>query len=73
MFVNEFYGQFYAGRVHLTEANQLVEICQKEGESLKEYVQRFMRAETGAKMVDDEGKIMALTAGVHTTHPSGTV
>ena len=64
MFVKEFYGQFYAGRVHPTEANQLVEIRQKEGEPLKEYGQRFMRTAAGAKTVVDEGKMMALTAGV---------
>ncbi|XP_062080762.1 uncharacterized protein LOC133785553 [Humulus lupulus] len=54
MFIKEFYA----------EVNQLVEICQKEGETLKGYIQRFMRAAVGAKMVRDEGKIMALTAGV---------
>ena len=69
MFVREFYGQFYAGRVHPTEANQLVEIRQQDGESVKDYIQRFMRAAAGAKMVGDEGKMMAITAGVRRRTP----
>ena len=69
MFVREFYGQFYAGRVHPTEANQLVEIRQQDGESLKDYIQRFMRVAAGAKMVGDEGKMMAITAGVKRRSP----
>ncbi|XP_062103894.1 uncharacterized protein LOC133815016 [Humulus lupulus] len=64
MFMNEFYGQFYAGQVHVTEANQLVKIRQKEGESLNEYVQHLMQAAARAKTVGDEGKMMELTAGV---------
>ncbi|XP_062100469.1 uncharacterized protein LOC133806375 [Humulus lupulus] len=64
MFVKEFYRQFYVGRVHSTEANQLVKIRQKEGETLKGYVQRFMRAAARDKRVGDEGKMMALTIGV---------
>ena len=69
MFVKEFYGQFYVGRVHPTEANQLVEIRQQEGEPLKDYVQCFMRAAAGAKPVGDEGKMMALTARVRRRTP----
>ena len=69
MFVREFYGQFYAGRVHPTEANQLVEIRQQDGESVKDYVQRFMRAAAGAKTVGDEGKMMAITTGVKCCSP----
>ena len=69
MIVREFYGQFYAGRVHPTEANHLVEIRQQDGESLKDYIQRFMRATAGAKTVGDEGKMMAITAGVKRRSP----
>ena len=55
---------FYAGRIHPTEANQLVDIRQKDDESLKAYIQRFMQAASRAKTVGDEGKMMAITAGV---------
>ena len=41
-----------------------MDIRQKEGESLKSYIQRFMQAASRAKSVDDEGKMMAITAGV---------
>ena len=47
-----------------TEANQLVDIRQKDDESLKAYIQRFMQAASRAKTVGDEGKMMAITAGV---------
>ncbi|XP_062118655.1 ribulose bisphosphate carboxylase large chain-like [Humulus lupulus] len=73
MFVKEFYRQFYAGRIHPTEANQLVDIRQKEGEPLKEYIQRFMRVAARAKSVIDEGKMMAITAGVQCRSPLSSV
>ncbi|XP_062089433.1 uncharacterized protein LOC133795966 [Humulus lupulus] len=62
--MKEFYGHFYVGRVHPTEANQLVDILQKEGEALKGYIQQFMQAAVGAKTVGDEGKMMTPTVGV---------
>ena len=43
-FVQDFYEKFYAGLIHPTKANQLVDICQKERETLKAYIQRFMKA-----------------------------
>ncbi|XP_062100896.1 uncharacterized protein LOC133806823 [Humulus lupulus] len=69
MFVKEFYEQFYASRIHPTEANLLVDIRQKEGEPLKEYIQRFMRVATRAKTVGDEGMMMAIAAGVQRQSP----
>ncbi|XP_062075475.1 uncharacterized protein LOC133779538 [Humulus lupulus] len=63
-FVKEFYRQFDSGHIHPTEANQLVDIRQKEGEPLKDYIQGFMRAAAHAKTVRDEGKMMAITSGV---------
>ena len=63
-FVQDFYKQFYVGRIHPMEANQLVDIRQKEDESLKAYIQRFMQAASRAKTVGDEGKMMAITAEV---------
>ncbi|XP_062094068.1 uncharacterized protein LOC133800112 [Humulus lupulus] len=69
MFVKEFYGQFYAGQIHPTEANKLVDIRKNEGEPLKEYIQRFMRATTRAKSVGDEGKMMGITAQVQCQSP----
>lgn len=42
----------------------MVDILQKEGETLKEYIQRFMRAASRAKIVNDERKIMAIIVGV---------
>ncbi|XP_062086237.1 uncharacterized protein LOC133792352 [Humulus lupulus] len=68
-FVKEFYGQFYASRIHPIDANQLIDIRQKEGEPLKDYIQRFMRAATWAKSVGDEGKMMGITAGVQHQSP----
>ena len=69
MFVKEFHSQFYAGRIHPIEVNHLVDICQKEGETLKEYIQHFMRAAARAKTVGDEGKMMAITIGVQCQSP----
>lgn len=63
-FVQDFYKQFYASRIHPTETNQLVDIRQKEGESLKSYIQRFMQTASRAKIVGNEGKMMEITAGV---------
>ena len=63
-FVQDFYRQLCAGRIHATEANRLVDIRQKEDESPKAYIQRFMQAASRAKTVGDEGKMMAITAGV---------
>ena len=37
-FVQDFYMLFYAGRIHPIEANQFVDIMQKEDESLKAYI-----------------------------------
>ena len=64
MFVKNFYAQFYDGRIHPTEVNQLVYIRQKEGETLKNYIHRFMRVTAQAKTAGEEGKIIAITAGV---------
>ncbi|XP_062100368.1 uncharacterized protein LOC133806263 [Humulus lupulus] len=69
MFVKEFYGQFHVVRIHPTEANQLVDIRQKEGEPLNEYIQRFMREAAHAKTVGDEGKMMSITIGVQRQSP----
>ncbi|XP_062089487.1 uncharacterized protein LOC133796021 [Humulus lupulus] len=69
MFVNEFYKQFYVCWVHKTEANQLVDIRHKEGETPKEYMQQFIRAVAQTKTVGDEGKMMAITAGVQCNSP----
>lgn len=63
-FVQDFYKQFYAGRIHPTEANQLVDIRQKEGEFQKSYIQRFMHAASRAKTLGDEGKMMVIPGGV---------
>ena len=41
-----------------------MDIRQKEIESLKAYIQKFMQAASQAKTVGDEGKMMAITAGV---------
>ena len=61
--------QFYVGRIHPIEANQLVDIRQIDGESLKAYIQRFMQAASQAKTVGDEGRMIAITAGVRRQTP----
>lgn len=63
-FVQDFYEQFYVCCIHPTKANQLVDIRQKDKETLKEYIQRLMQAVSRAKSVGGEGKMMAITAGV---------
>ncbi|XP_062100524.1 uncharacterized protein LOC133806438 [Humulus lupulus] len=64
MLAKEFYGQFYVAGIHPTEANQLVDILQKDDEPLKESIQRFMRIAAHAKSVGHEGKMMAIIVGV---------
>ncbi|XP_062099890.1 uncharacterized protein LOC133805745 [Humulus lupulus] len=69
MFIKEFYKKIYASCIHSIEANQLVDIRQKEGEPLKEYIKRFVKAVAHAKTVGNEGNMMAIIAGVHLQSP----
>lgn len=68
-FVQDFNKHFYASRIHHTKAILLVDILQKDGESLKAYIQRFMQVTSRAKVVGDEGKMMAIMAGVRCQTP----
>ena len=45
-------------------ANQLADIKQGKDESLKDYIQRFMREANRASIVGDEGKFIAISVGI---------
>ena len=56
--------KFSAARIPPVYANHLADIKQGKDESLKSYIQRFMREANRATTVGDEGKMVAISVGI---------
>ncbi|XP_062114432.1 uncharacterized protein LOC133825519 [Humulus lupulus] len=63
-FVRLFYSQFFTARILLAELNDLVDIKQVPNEPLKDYVQHFMQEVPRSKTVSNDGKLLAIMAGI---------
>ena len=63
-FRKEFCRQFNTARTPPVYANHLADIKQGKDESLKNYIQRFMREANRATVVGDEGKMVAISSSI---------
>ncbi|XP_062100845.1 uncharacterized protein LOC133806771 [Humulus lupulus] len=71
-FVRLFYSQFFVACIPPAKLIDLVDIKQGPNEPLKDYVLRFIQEVARSRTVSDEGKLMAIMAGIQIKGPLWT-